>query len=404
MAAASTAAAASSALGSAQVQFMDERLALVHIPLDTWPLFLDPILKLLLLDAATAGGQSPSHRRSGGQDDGDGGDDDDEEEEDEGDEDDDDGAGKAAGTAAFINVSVTPIECSIACPRRLAEEYFVPVMQRLGSAASASSTDSVLVSSEDYEVMQVEGQGLDACRRVLELTSPLAMAGISIFFISTYFSDYILFPTRDRGRVVRALEARGFAFEAVAGAFVAAGAPSQDAHEGGPDANDGCDLDVDGEPSTTVSELQARTFALLRERQIHARVDESLRIVQCAGRYQDADSTARADASILRSGVIEALVLDRPRFLSLTMTAADPAPSILLETRSLPRFDQPRHHGRHHHHHQQQQQQQREDLPSDEGDRSVLIGAKDDVLVPVMFDLRDLPLQATASSPELQVC
>lgn len=40
-----------------------------------------------------------------------------------------------------------------------------------------SKTD-IQISSEDYVAIQVDGQGLDAGQRVLELTSPLAMAGM----------------------------------------------------------------------------------------------------------------------------------------------------------------------------------------------------------------------------------
>ena len=35
-----------------------------------------------------------------------------------------------------------------------------------------------MISREDYMVIQVDGQGLDAGQRVLELTRPLAMAGM----------------------------------------------------------------------------------------------------------------------------------------------------------------------------------------------------------------------------------
>ena len=38
--------------------------------------------------------------------------------------------------------------------------------------------DGIDSGGEDYMVFQVDGQGLDAGQRVLELTSPLAMAGM----------------------------------------------------------------------------------------------------------------------------------------------------------------------------------------------------------------------------------
>ncbi|KAI5305127.1 hypothetical protein KEM56_005239, partial [Ascosphaera pollenicola] len=352
----------SSSLGSAQVQFLDDRLALVHLPLEVYPVFLGPILKLLFYDVPSLDELEDSQSRS----------------ETEADGEDDP---SSLRRPAFINISVTPIECSVACSRELADKYFVPLADKFNQCHAApegsddaSASDEVLISKEDYTVMQVEGQGLDACRRVLDLTSPLAMAGISIFFISTYFSDYILFPIRARGRVIQALETRGFTFEATAGAFVnSSGVPSQRSSPRIPA--------VDSIPSS-VSELQSRTFESLRKHNVQAHVDKSLRIVQCAAHYREPSN--KATPSILRPGVITALLQDKPKFLSLTMTSTDPAASLLLETRLLPRFSQPDPTdpcGVHSEH--------------DEDNSNLLIGAKDDVLVPIMFDLRNLPLEAT---------
>lgn len=62
----------------------------------------------------------------------------------------------------------------------------------------------------------------------------------------------------------------------------------------------------------------------------------------------------------------------------MTLTSADPAASILLEKRLLPRFSV--------------------DSIFDLGpgeESSLLLGSKEDILVPIMLDLRDLPLEAT---------
>jgi hypothetical protein len=56
----------------------------------------------------------------------------------------------------------------------LANDLFVPVLNLL----DAPSRGLVHVTSEDFVVMQVDGEGLDAGQRVLELTSPLALAGM----------------------------------------------------------------------------------------------------------------------------------------------------------------------------------------------------------------------------------
>ena len=82
---------------------------------------------------------------------------------------------------AFLNVSVTPIECSIVCSKNLAREYFAsaPAQNR---AASEFSSKAATISSEDFVVISVEGEGLEAGQRVLELTSPLALAGMYVAF------------------------------------------------------------------------------------------------------------------------------------------------------------------------------------------------------------------------------
>lgn len=84
-----------------------------------------------------------------------------------------------ANRHAFLNVSVTPIECSIVCSKDLARELFAsaPAQNR---AASEFSSKTATISSEDFVVISVEGEGLEAGQRVLELTSPLALAGMYV--------------------------------------------------------------------------------------------------------------------------------------------------------------------------------------------------------------------------------
>ncbi|KAL1877150.1 hypothetical protein Plec18167_004836 [Paecilomyces lecythidis] len=337
-------------LVSAQVQLMDERLALIHIPLDLYPFFVQPLLQLIFHEVPAM------------------------EERDEVEDEDDEA--KRISQPVFLNLSVTPVECSVVCARHLAELYFEPLVRQFDQAASASGT-RVSISKEDFIVMQVEGQGLDAGQRVLELTSPLAMAGISIFFISTYFSDYILVPLRSKGQVVKALEKRGFTFEVSTEAFVN---NSQSQYSGpfspvsppGPAAQ----RSPPNTPPSTLSELQHRTFSSLRKHNIVPQVDESLRLVQCAAHHRWTSDTS--SFSLLRPALTTALLVDKPRFLSLTSTTADPAASLLLEKRLLPRFSL---------------SPVPEVEPNEEN--SLLLGSKEDILVPIMLDLRDLPLEAT---------
>lgn len=125
-------------------------MALIHIPLDLYSHFLQAILQLLLRNEASSDSESSN--------------------------------GEASSLTPsiqdaeppFLNVSVTNIECSIACSRSSADELFVPARNSLDPALR----DQVSITNEDFVVMQVDGEGLDAGQRVLDLTSPLAMAGM----------------------------------------------------------------------------------------------------------------------------------------------------------------------------------------------------------------------------------
>ncbi|RAL01900.1 ACT domain-containing protein [Aspergillus ibericus CBS 121593] len=337
---------------SAQVQFMEDRLALVHIPLDLYPFFLNPILQILFHEV------SPISENQAEEDDG-------------------YAERPRRLQPAFLNFSLTPVECSIMCPRQLANEYFAPLVDKFVQSNS-SGKSRLSISSDDFIAMQVYGEGLEAGQRVLELTSPLAMAGISIFFISTYFSDYIIVPLRSKTQVIEALEKRGFQFEMSTEAFINNNQAQYNSCFSPMSSRSASSL---GSPPATpppssLDELQARTFCSLRKHHIVPSVDRSLRLVQCAAHHRYSSDTS--SISILRDALTTALVVDKPRFLSLTLTAADPAASLLLEKRLLPRFSS-----------------DPSATTDSDDDMSLLLGSKEEILVPIMLDLRTLPLEAS---------
>jgi hypothetical protein len=192
----------------------------------------------------------------------------------------------------------------------------------------------------------------------------------SIFFITTYFSDYILVPLRHRAQVVKALEAQGFQFEDQTSSYI------NPQHHGRKTSVSSFEVQPPGTPPpTTISELQTRTFATLKRRNIVPTVDPGIRLVQCAGRRDVANGmnqarnrssmTSAADDA-LHLGLIKCLIAPPyPRFLSLTLTDAEPA-ALLFDDTLLPNFTQ-----------------------------DVLLGSKDEYLIPIALDLRDLPMEST---------
>lgn len=151
----------------------DARLALIHIPIRVYLYFLQPILRVLFgpdegLVAKSLQTDSSSGERK-----------------------------TWMNRHVFLNVSLTPIECSVVCSRKLADEVFRPLAedfntfasgweQRVGGFArsivnftntSNREHEKILIYPDDYTAIEVNGQG-DAGQRVLELTGPLAMAGM----------------------------------------------------------------------------------------------------------------------------------------------------------------------------------------------------------------------------------
>lgn len=170
--------------------------------------------------------------------------------------------------------------------------------------------------------------------------------------------------------MIRALEDRGFVFEQHAEAYV------NPAHHRNTSSTSSCDMPPPGTPPpATVSELQTRTFATLKRRNVVSSVDPGIRLVQCGGRKDIARhvngggiSTVTTEEK-LQLGLVKCLI-SQPEFLSLTLTDSEPA-SVLLEKRLLTHFDG--------------------GINSD----SVLLGSKEDILIPIILDLRELPLEST---------
>jgi hypothetical protein len=335
---------------NAQVSFLDGTYTLIHIPLSLYSSLLQPILRVLLPQSQGAGGlrDSPEYELQGLTSD---------------------------GQHGFLNISVTPLECSVVCHTSWAQNVFEPVLKTLPRDVAKI----VSVSKESYMVLSVISAGLDAGGRVMELTSPLALAGIPIFFITTYYSDFILVPTKERENVVKSLIAKGFELSDNESNFITSAANSQKQGGGLPASSpphEGLPLNV--------AELQTRIFGTLKKRNVVPNLEEALELVQCSGReasqlanftHQRPSISRHATGNGRRPSwadnvdtklytcIISALV-SQPRFMSVTLAQDDP-PSLLLDKNLLDIF----------------------------GDS--LVGDTDAYLIPIFLDLKSLPLEAT---------
>lgn len=313
----------------------------MHIPIDLYDYFVKPILQLLL----------PDHG--------------------------------VPQSLPFLNISINPIEASVVLPKELAEKHFRPLVAPNGQAqVQGSDAGSVTIAPDDYLLMFVNSTDLDPSQHIIDLTTPLALAGISIFFITTYFSDYILCPVKSRAAVIAALEARGFE---LTDDYSGSSYPSANyAHRPPTACSDGGTPAPGTPPPSTLSDLQVRTFAMLRDRAVAPAVDRAISLRHCS-----LDKHPSVDEQALFIMYIRC-IMAKPRFFSLTFTE-DEAPSVLLEEAMLPLFCAP-------------QRRPSNGSGRSGGDggsrspspgRSVLLGRTSPVLVPIVLDLRTLPLEST---------
>ena len=197
------------------------------------------------------------------------------------------------------------------CPSSWARTIFEPAIARLPK----DQAKTISVSKDAYAVFSVISAGMDAGSRVVDLTCPLALAGIPIFFITTYYSDFILVPTKDRKAVVETLRAKGgFVFVEEEGGdgengFEGYGYGSRRGsvtmtsgtmmgyhhHARGGSSGSGSAGGLGGmltpltsvpttPPPSDAGELQLKTFETLKRRNVVPFVEPGLRLVHCSGR------------------------------------------------------------------------------------------------------------------------
>jgi hypothetical protein len=322
------------------------QFSLIHIPLPLYSALLQPILRVLLPHGGPTCSEEPEGLLEGL---------------------------SIDNEHGFLNISVTPIECSVVCHTSWAQNVFEPVIRRLPKEASKQ----VSTSKDTYIVFSVSSAGMEAGQRVMDLTAPLAMAGIPIFFITTYYTDFILVPSKDRHTVGQALLARGFEFSENDKSYVA---PTAISHARGPSA---ASEPPSTPPPSNVAELQVRTFSQLKKRNVVPFVEPDLHLVQCSGKEilssssnddyrpgSNGSGSHNSHGSWLENldpklylGLISALI-QQPRFLSITL-AQDDAPSLLLDKNLLWLFG------------------------------NSIAGDTEGDLVPIFLDLVDLPLEST---------
>ncbi|KAI0995693.1 hypothetical protein K3495_g12487 [Podosphaera aphanis] len=328
---------------NAQISFVKGHFNIIHIPLDLFSDLFHPILRVLL----PHGGPLSEDKFEGFSD----------------------------NEHNFLNISVTPTECSVICHSPWARDVFLPAITRLSQGRNCSAQ----ISKEPYIVFNVSTVGTEAGQRVIDLTAPLALAGVPIFFITTYYSDFVIVPSKDRPAVVSTLLERGFEFSDCDSAYAAP------AYYESCQPSDRSDSLPNQTPSN-LRDLQNRTFSMLKERKVIPFIEPDLYLVHCSARersprfcdnfssiYNERSFSAETNnpTCVWLSRTHHTLYLalisvlsNRPRFLSLTLAFED-GPSLLIDKELTEHF----------------------------GDS--ITSNTDTILVPIFLNLKELPLEST---------
>lgn len=248
----------------------------------------------------------------------------------------------------FINVAFTPEECSIICPTELVDLLFKESIELVGSQMG------VQVLGDTYLAIKVDSDGQDTGASLLGITKPLSAASVPIFFIATYFSDYVLVPAKARHKVSKLLENRGFVFSNTANSYVV------ESPIGGPvGANDADDdkNDSDKVPQSPIKDATVSLRQLLEQNSISPRLDSSQKLLLTGAR-------SNVDNSGLMLAVTKVL-LRPPKFYSLTLSSGSEL-SFLIDSQTSAQF--PPH---------------------------SLLGSPTEYVCPILFDLSHLPQDST---------
>lgn len=96
----------------------------------------------------------------------------------------------------FFHLAFSKEEVTLMCASSLIETYL--------SKAIKLDNKSTLID-DNFFIIQVFSDGANIGKKILELTQPLSLNNISLFFISNYFSDLVLVPTKEKMKALEIL-------------------------------------------------------------------------------------------------------------------------------------------------------------------------------------------------------
>lgn len=247
----------------------------------------------------------------------------------------------------FFHVAYTPTECTVIYSTLVSRKYFekpLSICEKLGY-------EDVVMLPESYLNLQIDTEGeFNNSERILELTRPLSAHKITLFFLSSHFTDIVLIPYHFKEQVVRILTKKNFEFSDVSKSYIINRNLSNETEE------------IPDSPGEPISALEYNTLKLFQEAHITPQIDKKVRLLLTGARPGEVKHSILKAAQCISSGNV-------PDYFAITRTSPNEISLILpgsSRKRSAMGFDY----------------------------RSI-IGSALDTIVPISIDLTKLPLDST---------
>ncbi|KAG2731603.1 hypothetical protein G9P44_005190 [Scheffersomyces stipitis] len=248
----------------------------------------------------------------------------------------------------FFHIALTPLECTVIVSTSLLTTLFkdpIEICRRL-------DLKEVQVISESFLSLQVDSDGsFDNSLRILELTKPLSENNISLFFLSSHFSDIVLFPASLKEKVISILTKKNFEFSDISNSYIMSNTESNEDH----------DMHSDEDIASKI--LEEKTFKLFSDANIKPAINTNEKLLLTGARAGEVHDTILNCATVLaRPEII-------PPYFAITRTSINEVSLIL------PKSSKKRAH-----------------LGFDS---KSIIGSTQDIIIPISIDFSNLPLDST---------
>ncbi|VEU23134.1 DEKNAAC104014 [Brettanomyces naardenensis] len=246
----------------------------------------------------------------------------------------------------FFHLAFTVEEVTLMCSSKIIKKYLGKTLKFCKEHLQEEKQPTLL--EDKFLVLQVFSDGLNIGKKILELTEPLSLCGISLFFISNFFSDIVLVPVKEKQKVLEVL--KGMEGEKM-------GQPKQMKVEENFSA-----------PASPLTDLETTTFDLFKSKLIKPKLIGDVKLLLTGARSGDCANVLKRTAealSRLNTGR-EDDTYDFPSYFAITRTSTGEIGLML--------------------------PQEDEELAKLNYDKSTIMGSLQDSYYPVFINLSNLPL------------